>query len=46
MARSLFSQRSKTLKIAVEMKVGGNGEEGLDKIYRRWSRQYWGVLIT
>ena len=30
-----FSQRNKPSKIAVEVKVGGNGEEGLDKILKR-----------
>ena len=29
-----FSQRNKPSKIAVEVKVGGNGEEGLDKILK------------
>ena len=47
-----FSQRIKTSKIEVEVKaegeevkVGGNGEEGLDKILKRWSRQYRGAFI-
>ena len=29
-----LSQRSKTLKIAVEVKVGGSGKEGLDIILK------------
>ena len=41
-----FSQRNKTSKIAVEAKVGGNGKEGLNKILKRWVRQYRGVFIT
>ena len=41
-----FSQRNKTSKIAVEVKVGGNGREGLDKILKSWGRQYTGVFIT
>ena len=39
-----FSQRKKTSKRVVEMKVGGNREEGLDKILKRWGRQYGGGL--
>ena len=42
---NLFSQKTKTSKIAVEIKVGGNGEERLDKIYKRWGRQYRWVFI-
>ena len=41
-----FSQRKKTSKIAVEVKVGGNGNKGLDKIWKGWGREYWGVFIT
>ena len=37
-----LNQRNKTSKIAVEMKVEGNGEDGLDKILKRWGRQYRG----
>ena len=37
-----FSQRNKTSKIAVEVTVGGNRKEGLDKILKRCDRQYWG----
>ena len=33
-----FIQRSKTSKIAVEVKVGGNGEERFDKILKRWGK--------
>ena len=35
-----FSQRNQTSKIVVEVKVGGNGKEGLDKILKRWGKQY------
>ena len=41
-----FSQRKKTSKIAVEVRVGGNGEEELEKILIIWDREYWGVFIT
>ena len=41
-----FSQRNKTSKIAVEARVRGNREEGLDEILKRWGRDYWGVFIT
>ena len=34
----LFSPRNKTSKIAVEVEVGGSGEEGLEKILKRWGR--------
>ena len=37
-----FSQRNKTLKIAVEVKVGCEGEEGLDKNLKRLGWQYKG----
>ena len=30
-----FSQRNKASKIVVEVKVGGNGKEALDKILKR-----------
>ena len=40
-----FSQRNKTSKIAVDAKVGDNMKEGLDKILKRWDRQYRGVFI-
>ena len=30
-----FSQRNKTSKIAVEVEVGGNGEEGLEKGFKK-----------
>ena len=40
-----FNQRNKTSKIAVEVKVGGNGKEGLDKILKKWGRQCRGVFI-
>ena len=40
-----FSQRNKTSKIAVEVKVGGNRKKGLDKILKRCYRQYRGVAI-
>ena len=33
-----FSQTNKTSKIVVEVKVRGNGEEGLDNILKSWSR--------
>ena len=41
-----FSQRIKTSNVAVEVKVGGNGEEGLEKILKSCGGKYWGVLIT
>ena len=41
-----FSQGNKTSKIAVEVKVGGNGREELDKILKSWGRQYKGVFVT
>ena len=41
-----LSQRNNTSKIAVEVKVGGNRKEGLDKILKRWDRQYRGFFIT
>ena len=41
-----FSQRNKTSKIAVEVKVGSNGKDGFDKILKSWGRQYRGVIIT
>ena len=37
-----FSQRNKTSKIAVEVKVGGSEKERLDKIFKKSSRQYRG----
>ena len=37
-----FSQRNKISKIAGEMKVGGSGKEGFDKILKKWGRQYMG----
>ena len=37
-----FSQRNKTLKIAVEVKVGCEGEEGLDKNLKSLGWQYKG----
>ena len=33
-----LSQRNETSKIAVELKVGGNGKERLDKIFKSWGR--------
>ena len=33
-----FSQRKKTLKTAVEVKVGDNRKEWLNKIFKRWDR--------
>ena len=41
-----FDQRYKTSKIAAEVKVGVNEDEELDKILKRWGRDYWGVFIT
>ena len=41
-----FSQRNKTSKIAVEVKVEGDGEEGLDKVLKRYGREYRGLFIT
>ena len=41
-----FSQTSKTSKIVVEVKVGGNGKEGLDKVLKRWDRQHRETFIT
>ena len=41
-----FRQRNKRSKIAVEVKVGGIGEEGLDKMLKRWGMEYSEVLIT
>ena len=41
-----FIQRNKTSKIAVKVKVEDNREEGLDKILKRWGREYWGFFIT
>ena len=41
-----FSQRNKGSKIVVEVKVGDNRKEGLDKILKRWYSQYRGVFIT
>ena len=35
-----FSQRNKTSKITVEVKVGGNGEQELDKILKGCGRDY------
>ena len=40
-----FSQRNKTTKIA-EGQGWKQQKEGLDKILKRWGRQYRGVLIT
>ena len=37
-----FSQRNKTSKIDVEVKVRGSGKEGLGKILKRRRRQYRG----
>ena len=34
-----FSQRNQTSKIVVEVKVEGNGKEGLDKILKGWGKQ-------
>ena len=36
---------AKTSKIAVEVKVGGIGKEGLDKILKRWGSQYLKKLV-
>ena len=33
-----FSQRNKTSKIAVVVKVRGNRKEGLNKIFKMWDR--------
>ena len=41
-----FGQGNKTSKIEVEVKVGGNRKEGLDKILKRQDRQNRGVFIT
>ena len=38
-----FSQRKKTLKIAVEVKVWCDEKEGLDKNIKSWGRQYKGA---
>ena len=48
MARSPIQSKKqhKTSKIAVEVKVRGNGKEGLDNILERWGKQYRGVFIT
>ena len=40
-----LSQRIKSSKIAVEVKVGDNREKWLDKILKRWGRQYRGEYI-
>ena len=40
-----FNQRNKTSKIAVEVKVGGNGIEGI-KFKKGWGNQYRGVFKT
>ena len=37
-----FSQRSKVSKIVVEVKIGGNEKEELDKTLKSWGRQYGG----
>ena len=41
-----FSQRNKTSKIAVEVKVGDNGKERLDKILKSLGRQLSAVFVT
>ena len=45
-----FSHRNNTSKITAKVnvrgEVEGDGEEGLDKMYKRWFRQYQGVFIT
>ena len=41
-----FSQRNKMSKMAVKVKVGGNGKEVLDKTLKTWGRQYRGVFIA
>ena len=41
----LFSQRSKTTERAVWVGVGGDMEEGFDKIWQREDRQYRVVFI-
>ena len=41
-----FSERNKTLKKSELVNVEGGGEEGLDKILKRWAREYSGVFIT
>ena len=33
-----FYQKKKTSKIAVDVKVGGDGEKGFDKIVKSWGR--------
>ena len=45
-----FSHRSNTSKITAKVnvrgEVEGDRETGLDKMYKRWFRQYQGVFIT
>ena len=38
-------QKNKTSKITVEGNVGGNGEEGFDKILKSWGRNIRGLYI-
>ena len=40
-----FSQRNKATKRAVRVEVGGKGGEGegLDKIWKKGTRKYWGL---
>ena len=37
-----FSQRSKVSKIVMEVKIGGNENEELDKTLKSWGSQYRG----